>query len=425
VDVDFLSPSELQNLQETKLKALLPYIGEVPFYKKKFEATDVDVKKISHFTDLTKLPFTTKEELRLSAPMDRTLLKDSAGIAFFFSSSGTSGMRTLYPWSRKDIAVFDEVASRIMRRVDVKPGDIALVLAPFGIPAMGYYMVAQYLSAGAGVVPLGVASFVEIAKAFNAFPITMIATLPIVASRLSEFLAHKSKEIAFQKQLRQFHFGGDYLSNARRRRIEEHWKAECFDFYGLSEIFGPIAGECPEKDGLHLAADYVLTEVIDPDTQTPVNDGEVGVAVYTTLWNKGAPLLRFWSDDYVILTRERCRCGRTTPRIYYKGRPSNMLSIKGKRAFIKDIEETLLSHSEVGNEWGMKISGVLEQPEIAIYVERRPRTRIPVGVLRKIKGKLTAQLGIPVGVEDVPFATFPRKNLKPARISDIRELNKI
>jgi phenylacetate-CoA ligase len=290
--------------------------------------------------------------------------------------------------------------------------------------AMGYYMTAQYLAAGAGVVPLGITSFANIAKAFETFPVTMVATLPIVASRLSEFLAYKSKEITFQKQLRQFHFGGDYLSNARRSRIEEYWKVDCFDFYGLSEIFGPIAGECPKKDGLHLAADYILTEVIDPETKRPVSNGEIGVAVYTTLWDKGAPLLRFWSDDYVIPTHERCRCGRTSPRIYYKGRPSNMLTIKGKRIFIKDIEETLLFHPEVGNEWGMKISGTLEQPEAILYIERRPQKRISAGVLRKVRHELSEQIGIPIEVEDVPFATFPRKNLKPARINDFREPTK-
>jgi len=420
--VDFMSRHELQNLQEKKLKAMLPYINEVPFYRKKFEAHNFDIKKFRHLSDLTKLPFTTKEELRQSAPMDRAFLKDSTGIAFFFSSSGTTGMRTLYPLSRKDIVVFEEVASRIMRRVGIKPGDIALVLSPFGMSAMGYYMTSQYLTVGAGVVPLGITSFEDIAKALKTFPVTAMATLPIVVSRLSEFLTYKYKGISFLKHMRQFHLGGDYLSDARRQRIEEYWKADCLNFYGLSEIFGPIAGECPEKDGLHLAADYILTEVIDPETKEPVSDGEVGVAVYTTLWDKGAPLLRFWSDDCVALTYERCRCGRTSPRIYYKGRLTNSPIIKGKRIFIKDIEETLLSFPELGNEWRIKISGTSDQSKAIVYIERRPWKRISAEVLNKLKHEHGEQMRIPIEVEAVPFGTFPRKDLKPARITDVRVL---
>lgn len=421
MDVDFLSASELHYVQQTKWKAVLPHINEVPFYRKKFEAASVDIKEVRDLSDFTKLPFTTKEELRLSTPMDRTPLRDSVGIAFFFSSSGTTGVRTSCPWSNIDIAVFNEVASRITRRVGVKSGDIALVLAPSGMSAMGYYMTSQYLAAGAGVVPLGVTTFTEITKAFRAFPITMMAAIPVVVSHLSEAVAHKPKETAFQNRLRQFHLGGDYLSNARRLRIEEYWKSDCFNFYGLSEIFGPIAGECSEKDGLHLAADYVLTEVIDPDTKAPVNDGQVGVAVYTTLWDKGAPLLRFWSDDYVVISHERCRCGRTSPRIFYKGRPSTMQTLQGKRIFAVDIEETLLAHPEFGNEWGMKISGTSKQLEIKAYIERKPQIQIDTELLKKIKHEFINQIGIPIDVEDVPFGTFPRRNLKTSRFYDVRE----
>jgi phenylacetate-CoA ligase len=179
--VDYMSKEELTNLQNKKLSEAISYIVNTPFYKKKLKGINInDIKEVS---DLRKLPFTIKEELRLSKPMERTSLNFD-GIAFFFSSSGTTGHPTVYPWSKQDDIVLKEVSARCMKRIGVRSGDISLVLAPFGMPIMWYCMLTQYLAIGAGVVPLGITSSNEIVKAMDAFPITSITTLPIVATRL-------------------------------------------------------------------------------------------------------------------------------------------------------------------------------------------------------------------------------------------------
>jgi phenylacetate-CoA ligase len=334
---------------------------------------------------------------------------------FFFSSSGTTGKPTVYPWSRQDDIILKEVSARCMKRVDVGPGDISLILAPFGLPIMWYCMMTQYLATGAGVVPLGITSSNEIIKAMNSFPISIITSLPVIATRLSEFVS-KNKITINTEKLRQFHFGGDYLSNARRRRIESYWNVDCYDFYGLSEIFGPIAGECEVKEGLHLAADCVIVEVIDPTTGEPVPEGEVGVAVYTTLWKKGAPLLRFWSDDYVSITWEKCKCGRTSPRIIYRGRATDSIKVNHGRIFAKDVEEVLLSFPEVSSEWGMKIEGTTDQSIAIVYVERTPYD-VPN---ERVGNELAKLMGMPAKLEMISPGSFLRENIKPRRIKDER-----
>jgi len=410
VNPDYMSKEELLDLQDKKLKEIIPYIADIPFYRKKLLNKGKGVKEVS---DLKKLPFTTKEELRLSEPMERTSL-DYDGIAFFFSSSGTTGRPTVYPWSAQDDLILKEVSARCMKRVGVGSGDISLVLAPFGMPIMWYCMITQYLATGAGVVPLGMVSSNEIAGAIDTFPTTSITALPIVATRLFEFIT--KTRVINSRRLRHFHCGGDYLSNARRNRIENYWGVDCYDFYGLSEIFGPIAGECEVKEGLHFAADYVIIEVIDPVTKQPVPEGEVGVAVYTTLWKKGAPLLRYWSGDYISMTWKKCKCGRTSPRVIYKGRAVDSVIINHKRIFAKDVEETLLSFPEVSDEWGMKIKGTTEQSIATAYIEQTPYA-IPK---EKIENRLGELIGIPVKLEIIKSGSFSRENVKPRRVKDER-----
>ncbi|HBY57706.1 MAG TPA: hypothetical protein DEG96_07615 [Candidatus Atribacteria bacterium] len=414
--VDYMSKKEIFDLQSRKFKEIIPYIADVPFYKNKFLKEGINNKQIQELSDLPKLPFTTKEEIRLSKPMERTPLGYD-GIAFFFSSSGTTGNPTIYSWSTKDDLILREVAARCMKRVGVSSGDISLVLAPFGMPIMWYCMINQYLASGAGVVPLGISSPNEILKAMSAFPITSITTLPIIGTRLFEFMSMKKMSL-IKNRFCHFHFGGDYLSNARRYRIENYWGVECYDFYGLSEIFGPIAGECEEKKGLHLAADYVIVEVVDPETEKSVPEGEVGVAVYTTLWGKAAPLLRYWSDDYISLTWEKCKCGRTSPRIIYKGRPIDSVVVNNKKIFAKDIEGIILSFSEISDEWALKIVGSTEQPMAKVYLEKTSGYKINT---KRIQQEIMNWLEIPVRIEIVPFGSFSRSDVKPKRIIDIRD----
>jgi len=416
--IDYMSKEEILYLQSRKFKEIFPYITSVPFYKKKLSNGGISIKDIKKNFELSKLPFTTNEEIRLSNPMERTPLSYD-GIAFFFSSSGTTGRATIYPWSTEDDLVLREVSARSMKRVGLDPGDISLILAPFGMPIMWYCMINQYLAAGAGVVPLGITPPEEILKSMNTFPITSITTVPIVGTRLFEFISRN--KVSFSKRrLRNFHFGGDYLSNARRNRIESYWGVECYDFYGLSEIFGPIAGECEAKEGLHFAADYIIIEVIDPITKQPVREGEVGVAVYTTLWKKAAPLLRYWSDDYISITWRKCKCGRTSPRIIFKGRPINSVTVNNKKIFAKDVEEILLSFPEASDEWALKIVGTTERSLAKVYLEKTIGYKIHMG---KIQQELNNWLKIPVKIEIVPFGSFSRKDVKPRRIIDVR--NKI
>ena len=138
---------------------------------------------------------------------------------------------------------------------------------------------------------------------------------------------------------------------ATREAIEELWDAKVYDFYGISDIFGACAGMCSERDGLHLAEEHILVEVIDPETLEPVPDGERGEIVLTTLRKTARPMIRFRTGDIGTVNKERCSCGRTHARINITGRLDDMLIVSGVNVFPSDIEFVIRNMKELSGEY--------------------------------------------------------------------------
>lgn len=390
-----------------RFRAVSEHIACTPFYRAKLAQAGIDLTALGGMEDLPTLPFTTKDELRAVSPAERSPYALNE-LEFIFSSSGTSGTPTLYYWTRKDTAVLREVGGRFMSRVGVGEGDLVLVVAPLGLPVMGYCMVEQYNAAGAGVIVLGVQPPDVVLQYLADYPVSVLITLPVAATRLAEYAAQYRPDLWPAINLRQVHCGGDFLSEGRRQCIEQAWGARCYNFLGMSEIFGPFAGEGPEQDGLRLAGDYVHIEVIDPQTKQPVAPGRPGIAVYTTLWPKGAPLLRYWSDDFVTLEEPHDEASEA--RLRYLGRARDLATGGATTVFAQDIENVLLAHRAIGNEWQM----VLDRDGPALVrVEVTTNDRL---VLSEIEQTLGALLTRPVTVEAHPPGSLPRLNPKPDRL---------
>lgn len=409
-----LTRQEQIELQNNKIRQVMPHITRVPFYKRKFSKEKIDINNIKDIFELQKVPFTTKEELRTTSPMERTSLHYK-NIVYFFSSTGTTGQPTIYPWSKKDDLVLNEVSGRFMKNIGIGADDISLIVAPFGMPIMWYCMINQYLAVNAGVVPLGITPSDQLINALKNFPVTSITTIPTTGTLLYDFV-RKNNISVDTKRLKHFHCGGDFLSNARRKRIEKYWNVDCYNFYGLSEIFGPIAGECEKKNGLHFATDYVIIEVINPITKQPVSEGETGVAVYTTLWEKAAPLIRYWSDDYVIIKWEKCECGLTYPRIDFKGRGTDSINVNDNLIFAKDVEDVLLSIEGVSSEWKLIVEGRYENPKVKIFLEEQS-SDISKDIVKK---RLSNLFGKNFDLEITFKTNSPKKEVKFLRIIDRR-----
>ena len=282
-----------------KLKSLYQDgIFNPDFYSKKLQTTSFD-----NYENFQKIPFTYKRELRDSTVEQRTTT-DMKNIYGVFSSSGTTGEKTFYIYNKKDKQVHEEFVRAFYTELGITENDLGGVMAPVDTGVMAHTMMWQFTTMGAGYVNCPIPSPENIIDTITKIPVTVIATRPSIAS--SVIYNPYITEIARNSQVNKLLMGGGFLSSERRKLLEKAWGAECYNMFGMSEMFGPMAGECKMKNGQHYLSDYLMIEIVDPSTGRSLDIGEVGVAVYTTLWDKGFPLLRYWTDDLMKLDYSQC-----------------------------------------------------------------------------------------------------------------------
>ena len=319
---------------------------EKGLFKSEFYSAKVDrIEAFRDYESFCNIPFTYKDELRVTSAMERstTKLEDVYGV---FSSSGTTGKKTYYIYSKKDKAVHECFVREYLGKLGVCEKDIGGIMAPIDTGVMAHTMMWEFTTMGAGYVNCPEPSPSNMAELIRTVPVSVVATRPNIASApmytpdlVSEFRT---------SHVRMLILGGGFMSRSRRELIESIWNAECFNLFGMSEMFGPIAAECRQRYGLHFFDDYLMIELVDPDTSEPVQPGKPGVAVYTTLWEKGFPLLRYWTDDYIAIDQTECPCGSKLPRIRHLGRLGDCYKRDGHMVFAEPVEEVLFSHGLLG-----------------------------------------------------------------------------
>ena len=404
---------DLSNLQQKKLKEVFSYICSSPFYQRKL--TESVIKKNGDpYKNLSKLPFTLKEELRLTSPFERSPLNISE-MAAFFSSSGTTGQPSVYAWSKIDQRVYERISSRFLRNIDVASGDLTLIPMRMGMSFSWYGIFTEMQKVGAAVIPLGASSFEEIIQVLIDYPVTILKTSPIIASRLFRTIIEKDRFLLSKMKLRQIHLAGYFSSKAHRKRLEEQWGVDCYDMYGLSE-FGLVSGECKAKNGQHYCADYALVEVIRPEDFSPVVAGGTGVAVFTTLWKKASPLLRYWSDDFIVMNDSPCSCGLDLPRLTFRGRLIDSVVINDTRIFASDVEEIIFHYDATGDEYQIDVFGDQNLCWVKIQIEMKGHK--PAA---KLKEQLIDLFRVPIELELVPINDIDRTKIKPNRLLDHRD----
>ena len=312
---------------------------QTDFYKKKLIQFGMQRIKVDCIENFKKLPFMTKDDLRNSKPSERTNCRQNE-ILSFFSSTGTTGEKTVYAFSKEDKRIQEYVTKNVYGPLGINSEDIGLVAVPINSGNMGHSMIWQYMVMGGGFYVCDISDIEYIRYALKELPVTTLSTLPSLAMLMDN--SAEDRSIAASSAIKRLLVGGDALSPARRLALEKLYDAKCYNSFGMSEIFGPIANECEKQDGMHFCDDVLLIEVLNPDTLEEVEAGETGIAVYTVLWKKGSPLIRYMTDDLVSITEIKCSCGSSLPRLYHKGRLSFSRRTKsGKIITLYDIEQIL------------------------------------------------------------------------------------
>ncbi len=416
-------PGARQALQLARLRETLAWAaGRVPFYRERLGG--VVVKGLE---DLARLPFTRKADLREHYPFG-LLAVPAAELARLHASSGTKGKPTVVGYTAGDLDVWREVMARVLTAAGARPGDLLQIAFGYGLftGGLGFHDGAERL--GLAVVPASSGHTARQCLLLRDLRPAGLAATPSFALHIAETLAEQGVT-PDALGLRYGLFGAEPWTEGVRRAIERGLGCRAFDVYGLSEIVGPgVGGECEARDGLHIADDHFLPEIVDPATGDPLPPGREGELVLTTLTKRAQPLVRYRTGDVTALTLAPCRCGRTSARMArVKGRTDDMLVVKGVNLYPSEVEAALLDLEELEPQYQLVVDRTATLARLEVHVEPSPVLLARCGgldldhpavgeVRRRAAGRLQAALGLGVEVRVVAPRTLPRSEGKAVRV---------
>jgi phenylacetate-CoA ligase len=369
-EFETVSRKDLEKLQLTRLRKTIESAKNSPFYQKLFSEKNLSVDTVQSLEDLKKFPFTTKDDLRNNYPfgMAAIPLKECVRL---HSSSGTTGNPTVVLHSAKDLDEWANQIARCMYMAGIRDTDIFQNTSGYGMftGGLGFQYGAEKL--GCLTVPAAAGNSKRQIKFITDFGTTCLHLIPSYALRLADVMLAEGIDPRKDTRLHTFIIGAEPHTEEQRRRIEQKTGVKAYNCFGMSEMCGPgVAFECKEQNGLHIWEDYVIAEIINPETLEPVRDNEVGELVLTTLCREAMPLIRFRTRDLTCFLPGECKCGRTHKRLArFQGRSDDMIILKGVNIFPMQVETILMQFKELGNNYLITMQTIDNNDEMLIEVE--------------------------------------------------------
>jgi phenylacetate-CoA ligase len=426
IDLETKLAGDLTKLQLERLRWTLAKASQSPFYSKVFADKGIEPGNISRIEDIRQLPFTTKEDLRAQFPYG-LLCVDLKEVIRLHSSSGTTGQATVVFHNQKDIENWADLVSRCMYMTGVRPDDVFQNLTGYGLftGGLGFHYGGERL--GTLTIPSGTGNTKRQILLMQQFGTTVIHLIPSYAMRLMQVTEELGLNPQTDLKLRIAFLGAEPHSDEIRQRVERYFGLEAFNSYGLSEMNGPgVAFECSEKQGMHIWEDAFLVEIIDPDTLEPLDQGEEGELVMTTLSREAMPIIRYRTSDLTSILPGGCPCGRIHSRLdRVKGRTDDMLIIKGVNIFPVQVEQALMEIPEVGQNYLIILESIDGMDTMRVQVEiHYDIFQEDIRYLKQLQSKITHDLRdellITPKVELVQPNTLPRSPGKAVRVEDRR-----
>ncbi len=426
--VERMPREELRTLQEDRLKFIVRYVYDhSAFYRQRFKEAGVEPGDIKSLSDIVKLPFTRKVDLRDTYPTGMFSLPKSSVVRYHVSS-GTTGKPTVVGYTKGDIETWTESLARALTSIGLGRDDVIQVGYGYGLftGGLGLHYGAERI--GAAVLPTSVGNTERQIELMQDLGSTAIACTPSYFLHMIEVAEKMGISIQKDTQLKTGIFGAEPWSLETRKRIEDATGINAYDIYGTSEISGPLFTECREKNGIHIWGDMFLTEVLDPKTGEPVEDGERGELVFTTLHKFALPLIRYKIGDLSVMESEPCECGRTHPRIMrILGRTDDMLIIRGINVFPSQVESVLMNIPEIGDHWEIIVDrkGPLDVMTVRVELTESgfsDKIADLMSLKKKISKELKGVLNIAADVDLVEAGTIPRSMGKAKRVTDNRKV---
>ncbi|MDD6527592.1 MAG: phenylacetate--CoA ligase [Oscillospiraceae bacterium] len=424
-----LSREELTALQSERLVRQVKRMYEkVECFRNRMDEKGLKPEDIHGVEDLSKLPFSYKNDLRDYYPFGlfAVPMKD---IKRIHASSGTTGKRIVVGYTDEDLKIWADCFARMLVAVGATDEDIVQVSYGYGLFTGGLGAHGGAERIGATVIPMSSGNTALQIQNMVDFGATVLCCTPSYALYLGEEVERMG--LKDKIKLKYGIFGAEPWSENMRLEIEKKLGIKAYDIYGLSEILGPGVGcECPAQKGMHIWEDHFIPEIIDPDTCEVLPAGETGELVLTTITKEGFPLIRYRTRDICRLEYEKCECGRTHVRMRKpSGRSDDMLIIRGVNVFPSQIEEVLI---EVGGEnitpnYFITVDRVNNVDSFDLDVEMSEKffhddVKSIAAIEKQITEKLRSALGLGVKVHLVNPKTIARSEGKSKRVNDKRKI---
>ena len=425
--IECMSRDELSALQSSRLVKLVDYVyNNVDFYRKKMQAMGLEPGDIKGIEDITKLPFTTKDDLRDNYPFGLFAVPHS-DIVRVHASSGTTGKATVVGYTKNDIETWAECVARCFSMAGVTKDDIIQVAYGYGLFTGGLGAHYGVEKIGAMVVPMGTGNSKKLTTMMVDFGATAIACTPSYLLHLAECL--ENEKLIDKIKLKYAICGAEPWTEKMHKDIENRLNISAHDIYGLSEVMGPgVACDCSFHNGLHVCEDHFFPEILNSVTMNAQPEGETGELVFTTLTKEALPLLRYRTKDLTSISYAKCDCGRTSARISrFKGRVDDMLIIRGVNVFPSQVEAALVDVEEVTPHYMIIVDRVNNLDTLEIQVEINPNymtdeIRGLELLNKKITHILSQALGLNPKVKIVEPQTLVRSEGKAVHVIDKRKL---
>ena len=422
------TPYEMESLQSFRLSQTVRRVYEnVPYYRQKMDEHGVKPEDIRSVKDLSKLPFTVKQDLRDTYPYGLFAVP-MEDVVRVHASSGTTGKQIVVGYTQNDVNTWSECAARAITAAGGGKHDFMHISYGYGLFTGGLGMHYGAEKVGATVIPASVGNTKRQITILKDFGSTLICCTPSYAL----FLAETMQEMGLTKddiKLKAGVFGAEPWTEEMRREIEDKLGIKAYDIYGLSEIIGPgVSFECEEQTGMHINEDHFIPEIIDPDTGEVLPDGEEGELVFSCITKEAFPLLRYRTRDIAVLKREKCSCGRTLVKMLKpRGRSDDMLIIRGVNVFPSQVESVLLSLGNTSPYYQLIVDRVNNTDTLEIQIEISPEMLSDtVKNIEEqeaiIRTAVESTLGIAAKIRLVEPKAIARSEGKAVRVIDKRKL---
>jgi phenylacetate-CoA ligase len=416
---DELKAHQLAGLQWTVRHA---YEGST-FYRARLDAAGVGPETIRSLDDLAKLPLTTGEDLRDGYPFPfRSVPYEQ--IVRIHASSGTTGKRKILCYTAKDVADWRHFFARCYEMAGVTPLDRVQIAVGYGVWTAGVGFQAGCEALGAMAVPVGPGNV----DMHCEFLVDLQSTVLCCTASMGLLMAEEvhKRGIADKINLKKVIYGSERSSVSMRKKISELFGGvELFDIPGMTELYGPGTGiECPDHDCIHYWGDYYILEILDPETLTPVPEGEWGEMVVTTLGKEAAPLIRYRTRDITRIIPGPCTCGAPLPRhSRLRGRTDDMFKFRAVNIYPSSVDRVLAEVPGLGSEYQIHLTrDEAGRDHMVLKVERGEGVEAgrtdELG--REVRYVVKHRLMVTPEVAVMAYGELPRSERKSQRVFDMR-----